>query len=95
MKRTLCRICCLLLLTVAVSCSLPPERPLTLDELMKTRVYSQYVIDESPEELLNALNADGEVIVEGERKIRGNKTLPVWVKILATSDGIDVSYYER
>ncbi|NIQ94583.1 MAG: hypothetical protein GWO11_02130, partial [Desulfuromonadales bacterium] len=45
----------LLLLTATAACSLPPETPVTLDQLMKTRIYRIYVIEESPEEILHAL----------------------------------------
>ena len=81
------------LLTFA-ACSLPPEKPITIDELMGTKVFRVYKIDESPEDVLRALNRDGEVIVRAERNIRG-KTLPVFVKILATSEGMEITDYER
>ena len=77
-----------------VSCSLPPVNPVTRKELMKTRVYSKYVIDESPEELLYALNTRGEVIVEGKRNIPG-RNFPIYVKLLATSEGIHINEYDR
>ena len=93
MKRLTLFLWALLVLTLA-ACSLPPETPVTLDELMKTRIYRIYVIEESPEEILHALNADGEVIVEGVRKV-GKREFPVYVKILATSEGLDVSDYDR
>ncbi|PLY04451.1 MAG: hypothetical protein C0624_05780 [Desulfuromonas sp.] len=77
-----------------VACSLPPEKPITIDELMATKVFRVYKIEESPEDVLRVLNRDGEVIVAGERIIRGEK-LPVYVKILATTKGMEVSDYER
>jgi len=83
-----------ILLPMLVACSLPPERPVTRNELMRTPVYQKYVIQESPEEVVNALNRDGEVILESKRNIPG-KNIPVHVKILATSEGLEVLEYER
>ena len=88
----------LVLLSLAVflliSCSLPPIQPVTRDDLMKTRLYNKYIIDESPEELLYALNTRGEVIVEGKRNIPG-KDLLIYVKLMATTDGIYINEYDR
>lgn len=77
-----------------VACSLPPERPVTREALMKTKIYSTYVIEESPDEVLEALNKRGEVVLETKRSIRG-KDYPAHVKILATSDGLEVLDYDR
>ena len=84
----------ILLLLSFTACSLPPEKPITIDELMGTKVFRVYKIDESPEDVLRVLNRDGEVIVRGERQVRGKK-LPVYVKILATVAGMEVTDYER
>lgn len=83
-----------LLLFLAAACSLPPVNPVTREELMATRIYNLYVIEESPEEVLNALNREGEVILEAKRNIPG-KEFPVHVKLLATSDGLEVLDYDR
>jgi len=88
------RFVVLLLVVTFVACSLPPAEPITIDELMGTKVFRIYKIEDSPEDVLRVLNRDGEVIVKGERTVRGKK-LPVFVKILATSDGMEVSDYER
>ena len=77
-----------------VSCSLPPLDPVTRVDLMKTRIYNKYIIDESPEELLYALNTRGEVVVESNRNIPG-RDFPVFVKLLATADGVHVLEYDR
>lgn len=77
-----------------ISCSLPPVHPVTRLELTKTRIYNKYIIEESPEELLYALNTRGEVIIEGKRNIPG-RDFPVYVKLLATTDGIHVLEYDR
>lgn len=82
------------LLLSLVACSLPPAKPITIDELMGTKVFRIYKIEESPEDVLRVLNRDGEVIVKAERTVRGKK-LPVWVKILATGKGMEVTDYER
>ncbi|WP_432822412.1 hypothetical protein [Trichloromonas sp.] len=84
----------LILLLMLAACSLPPESPVTRNDLMRTMVYKRYVIQESPEEVINALNRDGEVIMESKRNIPG-KNIPVHVKILATSEGLEVLEYER
>lgn len=81
-------------LALLVGCSLAPEQPVTRAELMKTKIYSKYVIEESPEELLYALNTRGEVVVESKRPVPGGE-LNVYVKLLATADGLDVLEYER
>ena len=77
-----------------ISCSLPPVKPVTRKELMKTRIYNRFIIDESPEELLYALNTRGEIIVEGKRNIPG-KDFPIFLKLLATTEGIHVLDYDR
>lgn len=77
-----------------ISCSLPPVKPVTRKELMKTRIYNRFIIDESPEELLYALNTRGEIIVEGKRNIPG-RDFPIYLKLLATTDGIHVLDYDR
>jgi len=94
MIRTFSRWLLLAALTLLVACSLPPEKPVTIDELMATKAFRVYKIQESPEDVLRILNRDGEVIVKGERTVR-REQLPVWVKILATKDGMEITDYER
>ena len=77
-----------------LSCSMPPIQPVTRVELMKTRLYNKYIIDESPEEILYALNTRGEVIVEGKRNVPGIDIL-IYVKMMATTDGIYINEYDR
>lgn len=84
----------LLALAVLTGCSLAPEQPVTRMDLIKTKVYNRYVIDESPEELLYALNTRGEVVVEGKRPVTGGE-LNVYVKLLATAEGLEILEYER
>jgi hypothetical protein len=95
MKKSVLAIAAAILLScLLISCSLPPVTPVTRKELMKTRIYNLYLIDESPEELLYALNTRGEVILEGKRKITG-KNFPIYLKLLATADGVRVLAYDR
>ena len=77
-----------------ISCSLPPLEPVTRQSLMKTRVYNKYIIEESPEEILYALNTRGEIIIEGKRNIPGRE-FHVYVKLMATTDGIHINEYDR
>jgi len=83
-----------LLLILLAGCSLAPQQPVTRIELMQTGVYNKYVIEESPEELLYALNTRGEVIVESKRNIPG-KDFKIYLKLLATADGLEVLEYDR
>lgn len=95
MKRILQALVLALVTTaLLLACSLPPVQPVTRQDLMKTRIYNQFIINESPEELLYALNTRGEAIIEGKRNIQG-KDFPVFIKILATSDGVQVLDYDR
>jgi len=84
----------LLLVLLLAACSLAPDRPVTREELMRTGIYGRFIIEESPEQVLNALNAYGEAILEAKRNVRG-KDYPVHVKLLATSEGIEVLDYDR
>jgi len=88
------RLLLLLLPLALLACSIPPEKPVTREELMKTRIYNTYIIEESPEQVLNALNTNGEVVLESKRNVPG-KDYPVHLKLLATSEGIEVVDYDR
>lgn len=80
----------LLLLSMLVACSLPPDKPVTRKELGQSGIYRTYEIEESPEEVLNALNMEGEVVLRGQYLER-----PVYIKILATSEGLEVTAFDR
>ena len=84
----------LFLITLCVACYLAPETPVTREMLMKTRIYATYVIEESPEEVIEALNKEGEAILAVKRTVRG-KEYPMHLKLLATSAGLEVLEYER
>ncbi len=80
----------LLLVSLLLACSLPPDKPVTRKELGQSGIYRTYKIEESPEEVLNALNMEGEVVLRGEYLGR-----PVYIKILATSDGLEITAFDR
>lgn len=76
---------------VAVSgCSLPPEKPVSKDELYATGIYNYYTVRESPESVLAALNREGEVILDAKYRDR-----PVYIKILALSSGLQVHVIDK
>lgn len=89
MKKLVLLIACLLTLLVA-GCSLPPERPVSKEELYQTGIYNYYTIKESPESVLVAINRDGEVVLESSYKNQ-----PVYIKILAMTNGLKVYVSER
>ena len=60
------------------------------EQLYHTGIYSYYTIRESPESVLNALNQDGEVVLEAFYKDQ-----PIYIKILALTSGLQVYFYER
>lgn len=80
----------ILLISMLFACSLPPDKPVTRKELGQSGIYRTYQIEESPEEVLNALNMEGEVVLRGSYLER-----PVYIKILATSDGLEVTAFDR
>ncbi len=80
----------LILGSLLLACSLPPDKPVTRKELGQSGIYRTYKIDESPEEVLNALNMEGEVVLRGVYQDR-----PVYIKVLATSDGLEVTAFDR
>ena len=73
-----------------VGCSIAPERLATKKDLFNTGLYNTYIIKESPESVLAALNNDGEVVLESKYKDR-----PVYIKMLVTKQGIKFSVMER
>lgn len=79
-----------LLVSLLLACSLPPDTPVTRKELGQSGIYRTYKIEESPEEVLNALNMEGEVVLRGEYRDRS-----VYIKVLATSSGLEVTVFDR
>lgn len=76
------------ILVASVGCSLPPERPITENELLP--MFKGFEFEESPEEILAELNKEGEVTIPA--KLKGKY---YYVKILATSRGLIVEYSTR
>jgi hypothetical protein len=79
-----------LVAVLLAACSLSPQRPVTKEELYKTKIYNAYIIRQSPESVLDALNREGEVVLEAKIK-----DTPVYLKLLATPNGLEVSVIER
>mgnify|MGYP001034158350 CR=1 FL=1 len=75
---------------ILLSCSLPPDVPVTKEALDNTRLYSNFVIEESPEALIHVLNKNGEAVVRATYR-----NIPVYLKIYATSRGIIWYVYPR
>lgn len=88
MQRLRAFITVIILLSVLIGCSLPPERPIRESEIMP--LFKAFEFEESPEEILAVLNKEGEVTIPA--KWRGRF---YWIKILATSRGLVVEYYLR
>jgi len=84
----------LLAVFLFTACALPPENPVTREELMRTGIYQKFVVEESPEQVLDMLNTYGEAILKGKRNIPGKDYL-VDIKLLATAEGIEVLDYDR
>ena len=84
----------LLVMFLLSACALPPEKPVTREELMRTGIYQKFVIEDSPEQVLNMLNTFGEAILKGKRNVPGKEYL-VDIKLLATAEGIEVLDYDR
>ena len=78
------------LFSLLLACSLPPVTPVTHKQLLGTGIYRNFTIVESPEEILNALNMEGEVVIKA---MEGK--FPVYVKIMAKTDGLKISSYGR
>lgn len=79
-----------LILLFCVSCSLPPERPFTKEEIYKTGIYTYFTISDSPESVLSAINKEGEVILDAMYRNR-----PIWIKILGKQEGLKVQIIEK
>ncbi|WP_298435644.1 hypothetical protein [Geobacter sp.] len=79
-----------LVMIVFAGCSLPPEKPVTKDELYATGIYNFYTVKESPESVLAALNREGEVILDAKYRDR-----PVFIKILALSSGLQIHVIDK
>jgi hypothetical protein len=74
-----------------LSCSLPPERPFTRQDIFKTNIYNHFSIKESPDSVVAAVNRDGEAVVEGTDKAKK----AYYIKIIATGKTLKTTYIER
>lgn len=72
------------------SCSLTPEKEITMKELRRTKNIAYYIIEDDMDGVLKVLNRDGEVIVKSEYFNE-----PVYLQIFATSEGIEIRHYDR
>lgn len=90
LMRYLLRFSIILIFIFFVSCSLPPDVPVTKEALDNTRLYERFVIEESPETLIYVLNKKGEIVVRATYR-----NIPVYIKIFATSRGILWYVYPR
>lgn len=80
----------LLVLCICASCSLPPEKPFTKEQLYKTGIYTYFAVDDSPESVLSAINKNGEVVLSAKYRNRD-----VWIKLLGKLEGITVQIIEK
>jgi hypothetical protein len=78
------------MLLSATGCSLPPEVPVTKEELYRTGIYSYYTIRQSPESVLAALNRDGEVVLDARYKDQ-----PLYIRVMVLPSGLQVYSYEQ
>jgi hypothetical protein len=77
-------------MAVCTACSLPPEKPFTKEELMKTGVYTYFTVEDSPESVLSAINKEGEVVLNAKYRNRD-----VLIKLLGKNEGISVTVIEK
>lgn len=80
----------LVILSVCISCSLPPEKAFTKEQLYKTGIYTYFTVEDSPESVLSAINKDGEVVLNAKYRNR-----EVWIKLLGKLEGITVQIIEK
>jgi len=81
----------LLLLLANAACSVTPDRPVTRKELYRTNLFTEFTIKDAPESVIEALNRDGEVVLEGKSRYGED----YFIKILATSKGLLIRVYAK
>ncbi len=79
-----------LIIIAILSCSLPPDVPVTKEALDNAKLYERFVIEESPETLIHVLNKKGEMVVRATYR-----NTPIYIKIFATSRGLLWYAYPR
>ena len=86
----------LVLLLTLFACSTTPVRPATMNDLEGLRLNKYFKIDNSLEEILEHVNREGEVVIEAlSKKRRGIKAKPYYIKIMATSGGLETQLFPR
>ncbi len=74
-----------LILSLA-SCSMPPTRTVTVEEFRRLKLTTFFDIENSPEEIVEHLNRDGEVVFEGRSREGAGKSY--YIRVMATPDGL-------
>jgi len=72
------------------SCSLTPEKQISMSELKRTKNIAYYIVEDDMDGVLKVLNRDGEVVVKSEFFSE-----PVYLQIFSTSDGIVIRHFDR
>ena len=91
MKKYLSLLFLLIFVTLPLaSCSITPERQVSLAELQRTKDIAYYIIEDDMEGVLKILNSDGEVVVRSELFSE-----PVYLQIFSTSGGIEIRSFSR
>ena len=86
----------LVLLLTLFACSTAPVRPSTMNDLEGLRLNKYFKVDNSLEEILEHINREGEVVIEAtSKKRRGVKAKPYYIKIMATSGGLETQLFPR
>lgn len=86
----------LTLFLIASACSTIPTRQATIGDLEELKLDKYFNIDNSLKEILDHLNKNGEVVIEGvSKKTKTMKSKPLYIKIMATTEGLKTSIFPR
>ena len=78
------------------ACSTAPVRPATMNDLEGLKLKKFFKIDNSLEQILGYINREGEVVIEAvSKRRRGVKEKPFYIKIMATSEGLETELFPR
>jgi hypothetical protein len=81
---------------MVAACSTAPVKPVTMNDLSALKLNKYFKVDNSLEEILGHINKEGEVIIEAvSKKRRGVKAKPYYIKIMATSTGLQTRMFPR
>lgn len=73
-----------------------PAKPVSMYELEGLRLNKYFKIDNSLEEILDYINKEGEVVIEVvSKRRRGVREKPFYIKIMATSTGLETKLFPR